>query len=293
MRRRRIMGAPACCMEMMTIGSARDRRAPVGIYDSGVGGLTVWRSLRARLPHERVLYFGDTARVPYGSRPAAEILRFSQEIIGFMVAKGVKLVIAACNTSSALALPHLDHAFPISVIGMIGPAIADAVQASKTGHIGLLATEGTVQSGAYVRCLRRVAPGCRLFSQACPKLVPLIEAGHTAGGELEAAVIEYVGPLLKAGVDCIILGCTHYPLVMDTITAVAGPGVRCIDPAHAVAALAESTLRKQGLLNERGAGGGQVYVSGSVEAFRQAAKAFAFALPDEVNNIALHTPARC
>jgi glutamate racemase len=245
-----------------------DREAPIGIYDSGVGGLTVWSALQAQLPNERVIYYGDTAHVPYGDRPASDIIRFSQQIIGFLSAQGVKFVVVACNTSSALALPQLISETKLPLLGMIEPAVRTALELTKNGRIGLLGTMGTVRSGAHESVLRALNPKARLVAQACPRLVPLIEAGHRSGAELVAVVEEYLEPLLKADVDCILLGCTHYPLITEVIREVAGP-VLLIDPAVAVAAQVTERLNQMGLRNDTGFGRNKVYVSAAPERFEQ------------------------
>jgi glutamate racemase len=252
------------------VGINSDRTAPIGIYDSGVGGLTVWNALQTLLPHERVIYYGDTAHVPYGDRPAGDIIKFSQKIIGFLSAQGVKLVIAACNTSSALALPQLVAETDLPLLGMIEPAVRAALTLTKNGRIGLMATVGTVRSRAHASFLRALEPQAVLASQACPRLVPLIEAGCRSGQTLVAAVEEYLEPLLKAGVDCIILGCTHYPLIYEVIRSVAGP-VRLIDPAKAVVMQVAEKLTELRLCNETGSGRNKVYVSAGPERFKQVA----------------------
>jgi glutamate racemase len=260
---------------------------PLGIYDSGVGGLTVWRSIRSRLPLERVIYYADTAHLPYGGRPEWEIQQFSRDIIGFLAHRGVKLVVAACNTSSALALPSLAPHVPVPVVGMIEPVLAEAARVTRAGRVGLLATEGTVRSGVHAALLAKVAPDIRLFGQSCPRLVPLIEAGATGGAELAGALREYAAPLLAARVDCVILGCTHYPIIRAAIQAALGPQVVLIDPALAVARRVEDLLGQGVGHNAKGTGEDAVYVSGDVGAFSATATALGYRLASEARQAEL------
>lgn len=262
--------------------------APLGIYDSGVGGLTVWRSIRSRLPREKVIYYGDSIHVPYGGRAAGEIQRFSWAIIDFLVSEGVKLVVAACNTSSALALPLLAELAPVPVVGMIQPTVAVTVRVTRNGRVGLLATEGTVQSRMYERLIGEVAPDITLVSQACPRLVPLIEAGHIKGSRLIGPMGEYLAPLLEKEVDCIILGCTHYPLIAETIQAIVGPDVVLIDPAEAVAEQVETLLLHGVGSNTTGYGEDAVYVSGDAREFATSAGLLGFHLTAGVRRISVH-----
>ncbi len=250
--------------------------APLGIYDSGVGGLTVWKSLRQRLPGEKVIYFADTAHVPYGGKSGDEIVQLSTDIVHFLTAEGVKLIVAACNTSSALALPRLTQT-SVPLVGMIEPVVKQTVGVTRTGMVGLLATEATVDSGVHREVFRRSAPEITLFSQACPRLVPLIEAGCTWGPLLTEAVREYVEPLLSASVDSIILGCTPYPLVAETIQAVAGPDVTLIDPAHGVARRVSSLLAQRRWANPEARGEDRIFVSGDPQSFALAMATLGFA----------------
>lgn len=264
-----------------------DNFAYIGVYDSGLGGLGVWRELTRVLPAERVLYIADSARMPYGARTASEIRQFSREISGFMCSLGVKIIIAACNTSSALALPTLTGVVPVPLVGMIKPAVIQALGISKSGRIGLLATEATVRSQAYDLFVTQMNPRAQLISQACPRLVPLIEGGTLSGPIMTAALHEYIDPLLAAAVDCIILGCTHYPLVYGEIAAIAGSGINIVDPAAAVAADAKTVLTGLHRLNTQRAGEDQAYVSGDPAAFTAEAQRLGFNLPPMVQKVAL------
>lgn len=243
-------------------------RGPIGLYDSGVGGLTVVRELARQLPNESVVYFGDTARVPYGGRTAAEILRFGREICGFLLDQGVKLIMVACNTSSALALVTLSAEIPVPVIGVLEAGAAAAVRATVSGRIGVLATEATAKSGAYERAIRAAMPGAEVMVVGCPALVPLVEAGSVDGEEVRRALAEYLHPLLERGVDTIVYGCTHYPFLDGAIAEMAGPGVARVDPAAAMVARAAELLRAMGALAPARGLPDRFVVSGSPERFR-------------------------
>lgn len=209
-------------------------QAPIGIYDSGVGGLTVWLALK-RLVKQDLIYYADTAHVPYGNKTRDQILSYSQTIIGFLAEQKVRAVVAACNTSSALALPVLTPPSGIKLFGVIEPAVREGISATKNKRVGLMATVGTVESGSYQDLFRRHAPDIDFFPQKCPKLVPLVEAGLTDGPEVEQALEEYLEPLMEAGIDTLILGCTHYPFLLAPIQRITGPKVAIIDPAHQTA----------------------------------------------------------
>ncbi|MDI9419164.1 MAG: glutamate racemase [Firmicutes bacterium] len=219
--------------------------APIGIYDSGVGGLTVWLALK-RLVKQDLIYYADTAHVPYGEKAREQILFYSHTIISFLKQHKVRAVVAACNTSSALALPTLRLTAGVPLFGVIEPAVREGIAATKNKRIGLMATVGTVDSGSYQRRFHRHAPDVQLFAQKCPKLVPLVEAGKTAGPEVEAALQQYLEPLLKADIDTLILGCTHYPFLLEPIRRIAGKEIAIIDPAHQTAQDVFKWLKENG-----------------------------------------------
>ncbi len=206
---------------------------PVGVFDSGIGGLTVAREIIRQLPAETIIYYGDTAHVPYGSRTVEELREFADTITAFLIARGAKAIVDACNTTSAVALPYLKKKYSVPIIGVIEPGVTEALRATRNGRIGVIATEATVASNAHEKAIHALAGEVRVFARACPKLVPLVEAGLVSGPEVEAAVAEYVQPLIEAGIDTLILGCTHYPFLAPVIQEVAGPGVTLIDPAAA------------------------------------------------------------
>ncbi|MGE5549345.1 MAG: glutamate racemase [Bacteroidota bacterium] len=240
----------------------------IGLYDSGVGGLTVVREVCNQLPQESVVYVGDTARVPYGGRSAAEILRFGREIGAYLTDQGVKVILVACNTSSALALEQLAAEISVPLVGVLNAGAGAAARASSTGRIGVIATEATVRSGAYERAIRTFRPEAAVMQQGCPALVPLIEAGQTDGPEVRDALAEYLRPLLAAKVDTILYGCTHYPFLDRVVADLAGPDVARIDPAAALVGQAKELLRRHGALAAARTLPDRYIVSGSPERFR-------------------------
>ncbi len=205
---------------------------PIGIFDSGVGGLTVVKHVLVSLPGVPVLYFGDTAHVPYGGRAPEEIISFGDQIVSFLLGLGAGIIVAACNTSSSISLPVLRRKYNVPFLGVVEPGVRAALRVTRSLRIGVLATAATVQSGAYLRCFRALNPEARVFLQACPLFVPFVEAGMLTGPEVREAARSYLAPLLEAGVDTIILGCTHYPFLMPVLAEIAGPEVFLVDPAE-------------------------------------------------------------
>ncbi|HEY1772123.1 MAG TPA: glutamate racemase [Gammaproteobacteria bacterium] len=226
---------------------------PIGIFDSGVGGLTVLKALRARLPGEDFLYLGDTARLPYGTKGPDTVSRYAVQAAGHLVERGIKLLVVACNTASAVAMPALIREFsPLPVIGVVEAGAEAAVATSKSGHVAVLATEGTVNGGAYERAILARRSDARVYSQACSLFVALAEEGWIQGPLVKSVVKEYLYPLLREkkreGLDCLVLGCTHFPLLKDAISEVAGPDVALVDSGETVAQAVERMLpgRKSG-----------------------------------------------
>jgi glutamate racemase len=212
----------------------------IGVFDSGVGGLTVVSALRRRLPEESILYLGDTARLPYGSKSPDTVTRYTRRNIEFLTDRGVKGVVVACNTASALALPNLDmHELP--TWGVIEPGARKAAAVSR-GRVGVIATEATVRSDAYPKALRALRPDLEILSQACPLFVPLVEEGWHDDPVTEEVAGRYLRPLLDAGIDTLVLGCTHYPLLVPVLQRVAGPDVVLVDSAEAVAEMVAGGL---------------------------------------------------
>jgi glutamate racemase len=222
---------------------------PIGVFDSGIGGLTVVRALRELLPEEDIFYLGDTARLPYGGKDRATIERYSLEIAGLLLAENAKMIVVACNTASALALPRLQQTLRIPVLGVIAPGARAAVQQTRNGKIGILATRATVASAAYDRAIEAFEAGVEVISQACPLLVPLIEEAWLDDPVTREVLERYLNPLLAAGVDTLVLGCTHYPLLEPLIAEVAGPSVALIDSAFNCAAAVRQVLEEKGLRN--------------------------------------------
>jgi glutamate racemase (EC 5.1.1.3) len=218
---------------------------PIGIFDSGVGGLTVYRALRARLPHESFVYLGDTARIPYGTRSPETVCEYARQDAAFLMSCDVKLIVVACNTASSVALDILQAESPVPVVGVIEPGARQAIAVTHCGHIGVIGTEATIASGAYPRAIQRLAPAVRVTSQSCPLFVPLVEEGWVQHPVTTIVADEYLSPLRKAEVDTLVLGCTHYPLLVDVLQRVMGEGVILVDSgacaAEEVAAVLERT----------------------------------------------------
>jgi glutamate racemase len=223
---------------------------PIGVFDSGVGGLTVLHECLVTMPHEDFVYLGDHARLPYGPRPLAETLRFAREIAGYLQALGTKMVVVACNTATSAALPQLQAELRVPVLGVITPEAHAAVQATRNRCVGLLATAGTVKAGRYAELVHALDAGIRFHPVACPRLVDLIESDDPYGAETTEAVREYAAPLKRAGVDTVILGCTHYPLIRPIFQRVFGRDVTLVFSAEETAREVAETLARKGIENE-------------------------------------------
>lgn len=243
--------------------------SPIGIFDSGVGGLSVLRAIRAQMPEEAVLYFGDQGHIPYGPRPMEQIRGFSETITRFLLERGAKIIVVACNTASAAALKYLREKFPhVQFVGM-EPAVKPAAETTQTGRVGVLATPATFQGALYASVVERFANGVELFQDTCPGLVQQIEQGNLNGGETRRILENALRPMLEKNIDTVVLGCTHYPFVIPLIQEVAGKKVRVIDPAPAVARQVKRLLEAGGLRNaspERGEV--RFYTSGSPDALK-------------------------
>ncbi|MBK0420188.1 glutamate racemase [Leucobacter sp. CSA1] len=225
--------------------------APIGVFDSGVGGLTVARAIRDQLPGESMIYVGDTARTPYGPRPIAEVRRFALEILDDLVAQGVKMLVIACNTASAAVLRDAYERYDVPVVEVIGPTVRSAVSITRNGRVGLIGTAGTIQSRVYDD-LFRVRPEIELSTQACPRFVELVEAGETSGPEVLAVAEEYLAPLVARDIDTLVLGCTHYPFLRGAIRQVVGPEVALVSSDIETANQVYQTLTDRGLLRPAG-----------------------------------------
>jgi glutamate racemase len=224
-----------------------DDGAPIGVFDSGLGGLTVASEMMRQLPAEGLIYFGDTARVPYGPKAPTTVRRYSREIASFLDREGVKAIVIACNTATAHALAMLRSELSVPVIGVIEPGARAAVAATHTGNIGVIGTAGTIRSGAYERAIREIAPDARITAQPCPLFVPLVEEGWIGKEATRLIAQEYLQPLVDAKVDTTVLGCTHYPLLKPILADVLGPSVRLIDSAAETAAETRRVLADRGI----------------------------------------------
>ncbi|MEW6730423.1 MAG: glutamate racemase [Acidobacteriota bacterium] len=214
----------------------------IGIFDSGVGGLTVYRAIRARLPKEKVIYLGDTARIPYGTRSPATVRRYAHQDAAFLYKHNVKMLVVACNTISSVALESLQEIFPIPILGVIEPGARRAVRTTRNGRVGVIATEATVESDAYRKAIHAIDTNIEVFSQACPLFVALAEEGWSEHAATRLIATEYLAPLKQAGIDTLVLGCTHYPLLRQTIQSVIGEDVILLDSGECAADEVESLL---------------------------------------------------
>ena len=242
--------------------------SPIGIFDSGVGGLTVLKALRELLPGENLIYFGDTARVPYGTKSHKTIIKYSLQNTRLLEKFGVKMVVVACNTSSAHALGILKEEFRFPVVGVVEPGAKEAVKASKSGRIGVIGTEATVKSEAYRKAIVSLDPFCQVYQKACPLFVPLIEEGWLKDEITKLVAERYLKELLEKGIDTLVLGCTHYPLIKDTLSQVCR-GVKLIDSAGAVAREVERLLPAK---NRGKKGRVRILVSDKTDRFERIAK---------------------
>jgi glutamate racemase len=220
---------------------------PIGVFDSGIGGLTVAAALRELLPGEDIFYVGDTARVPYGGKSPATIERYGIEIAGMLLAEGAKLIVVACNTASALAVPRLQELLRVPVIGVIEPGASAAVAATKSGHVGVIGTRATVQSKAYEKAIHALNSTIKVRTQACPLLVPLIEEGWLEDPVTDRIIQRYLNPMVRSGIDTLVLGCTHYPLLSKALSRYVGSGITLVDSARNCAANVRAVLQKLSL----------------------------------------------
>jgi glutamate racemase len=218
---------------------------PIGVFDSGIGGLTVVSALRRLLPNESVFYLGDTARVPYGGKSASTVQRYSLEIAALLLGENAKTLVVACNTASALALPVLRERVPVTVTGVIAPGAQAAATATRNGHIGVIGTRATIKSGAYERALLELNGELQVSARACPLLVPLIEEGWLQSEVTDKVLMQYLEPLLADGIDTLVLGCTHYPLLRPAIGRLLGDAVTLVDAAENCASALRDLLREK------------------------------------------------
>jgi glutamate racemase len=261
---------------------------PIGVFDSGVGGLTVLHECLVTMPHEDFVYLGDHARLPYGPRPLEEIRGFAREIGGYLAARDVKLVLVACNAATSAALPQLQEELEVPVVGVITPEAHAAVQATRNRRIGLLATQATVNAGRYAELVHALDAGAELVPVACPRLVPLIESDDPFAAETTDAVREYAARLKEAGVDTVILGCTHYPLIRPIFQRVFGRGVTLVFSAEETAREVAETLARKGIENEEAREGSYRFLTtGDPAAFRALGERFLQLPLGEVEHVAV------
>ena len=268
----------------MKLNNKSMKTAPIGIFDSGVGGLTVMREVVKQLPCERIVYFGDTARVPYGSKSAKTIIHFSEQIIRFLKTKEVKAIVIACNTASALALDAVRDEFDIPIIGVVVPGARAAVSMSENKKVGVIGTEATVLSGMYTKVIKGMEPSMSVKEKACPLFVPLVEEGlrdHKVMGEI---IEYYLESLKESDIDSIILGCTHYPLIRHSISRYLGEAIKIVNPAYEAAKDLKNLLEEKDIANDGTNTEGlkyQFYVSDEAEKFRSFANTV---MPFEINS---------
>ncbi|MCX5710092.1 MAG: glutamate racemase [Candidatus Omnitrophica bacterium] len=246
----------------------------IGVFDSGVGGLTVVKELIRQLPTENIVYFGDTARVPYGIKSRETVIKFSIENILFLLKQDVKLICVACNTVSSFALPVIKNHFRVPIVGVLSPGVREAVYATRSGRIGLIGTKGTIKSKAYEKEIKQLSPKAKVTAVACPLFVPFVEEGWLSGDVVNSVAKTYLKPLKDAKVDTLILGCTHYPLLKPVIRKIMGPDVTLIDSAKQVAMEVKDILTREDLLNKKGRGRHKFFVSDNPEWFSGLAQRF-------------------
>lgn len=248
------------------------KAAPIGVFDSGVGGLTVVREMSRQLPNENIVYFGDTARVPYGSKSPKTIIRFSEQIIRFLKTKHVKAIVIACNTASALALDAVRDEFDVPIIGVVIPGARGAVQVTQNNKVGVIGTEATVQSGMYTRIIQKMNPKISVTEKACPLFVPLVEEGFREHHITEEAIDYYLNPMKTSDIDSIILGCTHYPLLRSRIREYLGEEIQIVNPAYETSMDLKKLLEEKDMANDGTTmphSHYEFYVSDAAEKFRK------------------------
>lgn len=262
-----------------------DATAPIGVFDSGIGGLTVAREIMRNLPNEKIVYFGDTARVPYGSKSKETIIRYSRQIVHFLQKQGVKAVVIACNTASALAMDAIEKEIDIPIIGVVKPGAKVAAEATVGKKIGVIATEATINSKLYPELIQQIDPEISVVGKACPLFVPLVEEGWRNDPVTETVARRYLKEVQEQGIDTLILGCTHYPLLRSMIGNIMGDKVTLVNPAYETSQALKQLLREQGLLNPGVTEEEfpyRFYVSDAAEKFKQFANSI---LPCDVEMI--------
>jgi glutamate racemase len=261
-------------------GLIMSSKAPIGVFDSGVGGLTVVKEIMRQIPGESIIYFGDTARLPYGSKSKETIITYTRQIVRFLMGKDVKAIVIACGTASAFALEAVKAEIDIPVIGVVKPGAKVAAETTKNGRIGVIGTEGTIQSGIYNEFLSRTNPKVQVFGKACPLFVPLVEEGLIDDPITMEMIRRYTSELIEKDIDTLVLGCTHYPLLRKTIRKVIGDQIELVNPAYETAITLKEVLAREGLENDEiRKTDHKFYVSDGAEKFKHFANSI---LPCEV-----------
>lgn len=247
--------------------------APIGVFDSGVGGLTVAREIMRQIPNEKIVYFGDTARVPYGSKSKDTVTKYSKQIVRFLRTQNVKAIVIACNTASAYALDEIEKEIDIPIIGVVRPGAKVAVDATKNGKIGVIATEGTISSQIYSTYIKQINENMNVIGKACPLFVPLVEEGLLVDPVTDEIAMRYLSELIDRDIDTLILGCTHYPLIRSTVGKIMGDKVTLVNPAYETARELKELLESEDLLNKKeielGENKYRFFVSDGAEKFKR------------------------
>ncbi|MEZ4601584.1 MAG: glutamate racemase [Syntrophotaleaceae bacterium] len=259
----------------------------IGVFDSGIGGLTVLKEILRFLPGEELFYLGDTARVPYGTKSPATVLRYAVEAAGFLVRRQVKMLVVACNTASSVAISELEQRYCLPVMGVIEPGARRAASVTRSGKVGVIGTEGTIRSGAYTRAIQALDPDIRVFPSPCPLFVPLVEEGWVDHQVAHLVAREYLEPLKDQGIDTLVLGCTHYPLLKTTLRQVLGDEVMLIDSAEETAHLVAALLGKNGFLRSAAPGHPRYFVTDDPGRFTKVGGAFVGSLLQDVELVNL------
>ncbi|MGS0744878.1 glutamate racemase [Syntrophomonas erecta subsp. sporosyntropha] len=261
---------------------------PIGVFDSGVGGLTVVRSMLQYLPDEGFIYFGDTAHVPYGNKTEEQLLRYAHNIISYLISRGVKAILVACGTHSSVTMPLVQDQFPLPLLGVVKAGARTAARVTSNGRIGITATQATINSRAYTRELQFINHKFEVFETACPSLVPMVEVGQLSGIEVRNAVAAYIGPLLDKGIDTLVLGCTHYPFLTPVIKDFVGSAVTVVDPSLETVEELKSLLATSGLLHQAETDKEplrEFYVSGDDQSFYRVGRLLMGDVIKKVNHI--------
>ncbi|MFI3213733.1 MAG: glutamate racemase [Eubacteriales bacterium] len=248
------------------------KKAPIGVFDSGVGGLTVAREIMRQIPNEKIIYFGDTARVPYGNKSKDTVTKYARQIVRFLETQNVKAIVVACNTASAYALEELEKEIKIPIIGVVKPGAKVAAEATRNGKIGVIGTQGTIGSKVYSRYIEKINPQATVIGKSCPLFVPLVEEGLWQDPVTDEIAIRYLTELIDIDIDTLILGCTHYPLIRSTVGKIMGEHVTLVNPAYETAKSVKELLNGMNLLNDEvhklGSNQYQFYVSDEAEKFK-------------------------